>query len=156
MDKSPPYSFDDPRILFDEPCFKFDGGFDEVCLAGLGLNRRKRVGVVGGSALRKKTVEKEERNVYDIKMKTSLASVNSEAHGSFGYQKHWIREDTLDAVKSSFTGFKKLSENALPKASLVLVQESAKTVVSELKQSNVISSSITISSITVVKNQHDN
>lgn len=155
MDKSPPYSFDDPRILFDEPCFKFDGGFDTVCLANLGQTTRRRVGVVGGSALRKKQHEEEKRNAYDIKMNTSLVSVNNEVHGSFGYQKHWIREDTLNEVKSVFTGFKNLSEVTQPKVSLVLAQETTKSVVSEFKKTTTISGSLTINTRVVRKEDND-
>jgi hypothetical protein len=27
-----PYTYDDPRLLYNEPCFFYDGGFDQVCL----------------------------------------------------------------------------------------------------------------------------
>jgi len=29
-----PYTYDDPRILYDEICFFYDGGYDSVCLTG--------------------------------------------------------------------------------------------------------------------------
>lgn len=30
----PPYTYDDPRLTYDEHCFFYDGGYDDVCLAG--------------------------------------------------------------------------------------------------------------------------
>lgn len=31
---TPPYTYDDPRLTYDEHCFFYDGGYDDVCLAG--------------------------------------------------------------------------------------------------------------------------
>lgn len=157
MDKSPPYFFDDPRILFEEPCFLFDGGFDNVCLAGLGYG--KKVGALGGSSpSRKKQEEREFRNVHEVKMNTRLVAVNDQPCESHtGGYKHWIREDTLDDIKGVLSELNKGLETPLPKVSLIQTQEKSHHVVSELKQ--VIASDrsvLTIKSIKVVRKQQDN
>jgi len=156
LDKSPPYFFDDPRILFEEPCFFFDGGFDDVCLAGLGHG--KKVGALGGSSSRKKQEEREFRNVHEVKMNTRLVAVNDQPCESHtGGHKHWIREDTLDDVKGTLASLGKSQEPTLPKVSLVQTQEKSHNIVSELKR--VIASDrsvLTIKSIKVVRKQQDN
>lgn len=50
--KSPPYTYDDPRIIYDELCLFYDGPYDEQCLIDLVTPaQRRRIGV--GSARRK-------------------------------------------------------------------------------------------------------
>jgi len=46
---SPPYTYDDPRLTYNEHCFYYNGGYDSVCLI-IGFDRKRRVGVGGGTA----------------------------------------------------------------------------------------------------------
>ena len=40
---SPPFTYDDPRLTYDEHCFYYDGGYDEVCLV-IGFGRKRSGG----------------------------------------------------------------------------------------------------------------
>ena len=154
MDKSPPYFFDDPRILFDEPCFKYDGGFDDLCLARLGGNQK----FGGGGRSVKRTTKpyqedkQSELQVCKIKIKSSLSSVNDEFIDSIGYQREWMRTDTLKGITGKFTGTSK-SDKLMPKTTLVSSQGAVKEIVSEFKQSNIVSGSVTITSVRVTSTQ---
>lgn len=155
MDKSPPYFFDDPRILFDEPCFKYDGGFDDLCLARLGGSSKKYGG--GGRSLKRTTKpyqedKQPELQVYKIKIKSSLSSVNDEFIDSIGYQREWMRTDTLKGITGKFTGASK-SDKLMPKTTLVSSQGAVKEIVSEFKQSNIVSGSVTITSVRITLTQ---
>lgn len=54
MQYDPPYHYDDPRLLYDERCFFYDGyGYDDVCLAQpdvVTTETKRRVGGSGGSS----------------------------------------------------------------------------------------------------------
>jgi len=68
----PPYTYDDPRLLYDEVCFFYDGGYDLVCLAGPVI-----VGKGGGSSdSGKKRVEEPKKNFVNIFIEHKLISVN--------------------------------------------------------------------------------
>lgn len=45
----PPYTYDDPRLTYDEHCFFYDGGYDDVCLsAPTAVVVRKKGGLSSG------------------------------------------------------------------------------------------------------------
>jgi len=70
---TPPYTYDDPRILYDEICFFYDGGYDSVCLATPTI-------VVGrsSSSTGKRKKEQLEKPFINIFIETKLLEVNGE------------------------------------------------------------------------------
>jgi hypothetical protein len=93
----PPYTYDDPRIVYDQKCFFYDGGFDEICLGfepiipEEPLKRRTGSGGIGIG------YRKQPRTNYDwldIKIKACLTKVND--------KKFHENEDLCGNV--SFTG----------------------------------------------------
>jgi hypothetical protein len=70
---SPPYTYNDPRIIYNEPCFFYNGGYDLICL-GLTIN----VGKGGGGAVGKQTIAKPQPKMINILFKTCLDYVNDE------------------------------------------------------------------------------
>jgi hypothetical protein len=45
-----PYPYDDPRLVYDERCFYYDTGYDEVCLAYVETSTEETKRRVGGSS----------------------------------------------------------------------------------------------------------
>lgn len=65
------YTYDDPRITYDEMCFFYDGGFDLLCL------KEKAQKVYG--RLTKKDREKEPKEeIFNLFIRISLVEVNGE------------------------------------------------------------------------------
>lgn len=88
----PPYSYDDPRILYDEVCMFFDGAFDQVCL----LNKFQ-TNIVGGSSSRtsstKKTttqIEKDQNEFINIFIECELIKYNEKQY-NVDDDKKWTR-----------------------------------------------------------------
>ena len=72
----PPYTYNDPRLTYNEHCFYYNGGYDEVCLI-IGFDRKRRVGVGGGG--RRKSEEREEVLPWiDITIQSQLTAINGE------------------------------------------------------------------------------
>jgi len=61
----PPYTYNDPRILYNEPCFFYDGIFDSVCLANKFTSARGHGGgLTSGKQQQPKEKLKEHLNVF--------------------------------------------------------------------------------------------
>lgn len=77
MPYPPPYTYDDPRLTYDEHCFKLDGGYDEVCLV-IGYDRKRRVGAAGAG--RRPTTETPAPSLpwIDITVCAQLLELNDE------------------------------------------------------------------------------
>lgn len=71
----PPYTYDDPRLLYNEICFYYDGGYDSVCLATPII-----VGRSTSSDGRKKKKEKLEKPFINIFIETKLLEVNGKVY----------------------------------------------------------------------------
>ncbi len=68
---SPPFTYDDERLMYDEACFFFDGdGFDKVCL-GLGGGRRK------GEEETKKEKERKPGHYIDLVIRSQFMGTGS-------------------------------------------------------------------------------
>lgn len=72
----PPYTWDDPRICWDEPCFFYDGGFDLVCLFPTATTRKRRGGGGGTKTTPAKSYPTPE--VLSLVFKTCIDYVNDE------------------------------------------------------------------------------
>lgn len=80
-DSPPPYTYDDPRFIYDELCMYYDGFFDKVCLLGPEEAKRK-VGASGaGRMLQKKPfIMPEPSPMLELQIKTCLKKVNDEEY----------------------------------------------------------------------------
>lgn len=78
--KGPPYTYDDPRMIYDELCYLYDGGFDEVCLIDNGLLSSKKGGASAGIVARRKPYQPPPAPpcMLDIEIKSCLKRVNDE------------------------------------------------------------------------------
>jgi len=99
-----PYTYDDPRLLYDEICFFYDGGYDFLCLTGPIFVGR------GGGEARKRRVEKAKKNFVNVFIQHKLLSVNGIDYEPDEEPK-WFRfagendliDITIDGVKIDIT-----------------------------------------------------
>lgn len=106
--KAPPYTYDDPRIFYDEECFFYDGGYDEICLIDNNLLGNKKIGGSGGIGRRRPYVPPPAPNpLLDIKIKVCLKCVNDEPVESQCSQMHWVRELENVVVDTHFSKHEK-------------------------------------------------
>ena len=70
--KPPPYTYDDPRLIYDELCLTYDGDVDDICVIDT-FGVRK---IMGGSVSRKKP--KPLPDILDITIQVCLSKVNDE------------------------------------------------------------------------------
>lgn len=76
---SPPYTYNDARLTYNEHCFEYNGGYDETCLV-IGYNSRRRVGIgsAGGAAAAKRREPEIRLPWIDIKVTAQLLAQNDE------------------------------------------------------------------------------
>lgn len=86
-----PYTYDDPRILYDEHCFFFDGdGYDNVCLnPGTAVVVRHR-GRGSYSNARQRQRQQERGTFLNVFVQANLREVNGK-HQIFDEDKSWVR-----------------------------------------------------------------
>lgn len=143
----PPYAYDDPRIAYDEACFFYNGGFDEVCLAERTSSRR----LGGGRAVASykapyKDKTKPTKEPLDIRMRSRLKSVNDTVYDQV-VKNHWVRNaDPLEVTGDVWN-----SDNAekVVKANLLLFKPSSKVIQSEFVTHQTVTGSVTINGIKI-------
>ena len=76
---TPPYTYDDPRLLYDEVCFFYDGGYDQVCLTTPKITVLPyRAGLATAPVRRRKEQKKEEDlPIINVFIQASLFEVNN-------------------------------------------------------------------------------
>ena len=105
--KAPPYTYDDARILYDEECFLYDGGFDEVCLTDITpVEVPRKFGGGGGMVARRRPyVPPPAPNpLLDIRFKVCLKSVNDSDANAQCVETHWKREIPKTIVDTHLSG----------------------------------------------------
>lgn len=68
----PPYTYDDPRLTYDEVCFFYDGGYDSVCLS-TGTIFVGKATASSSSSSKKKKLDKPFINIF---IEAKLLEVN--------------------------------------------------------------------------------
>lgn len=66
------YTYDDPRLKYDEVCFYYDGGYDLICINNLAV--KKIYGRSHNSIIEEKRKKQEE--ILNVFINTSLQEVN--------------------------------------------------------------------------------
>lgn len=80
---SPPFTYDDPRLVYDEHCFLYDGddtGYSELCLNPPTQSIRRRGG--GSHHYTSRNSYPTRSNDFDVLFKTHLLGVNSQSLSS--------------------------------------------------------------------------
>lgn len=94
----PPYLYDDPRLTYDEHCFFYDGGYDDICLTAptaLIIKRHGGGGRNGENARRRRKLE-DPKPYLNVFIETYLKRLNGE-HVDLAEQKHkWTRFSAED------------------------------------------------------------
>lgn len=78
---APPYTYNDPRLLYNEVCFFYDGGYDSVCLTGsIFVGRAKTNAQHAKERKKRKELEKEklDKTFINIFIESKLLSVNGD------------------------------------------------------------------------------
>lgn len=95
----PPYLYDDPRLTYDEHCFFYDGGYDDICLTAptaLVIKRTGGGGRNGNSSQRRRKKLEESRPYLNVFIETYLKRLNGEVV-DIAEQKHrWTRFSAED------------------------------------------------------------
>lgn len=76
-------------IIYDEPCFAYDGGYDLICLYGLKPLPKRRI-VGGGGGLGKTTEKKTypEPDIVELVFKTKIVNFDIENTKTYKYDKN--------------------------------------------------------------------
>jgi len=70
-----PYTYDDPRLLYNEPCFFYDGGFDQVCL----INKFQiRTGGRSSASRNKENKPLDDKEYINVFIECELKHVNGD------------------------------------------------------------------------------
>jgi len=83
-----PYTYDDPRLTYDEHCFLYDGGYDSICLV-IGFGKHFR-----GGRSSKTTASYAPRELppyVDINVKSKLIAVNEQNESRFAENSHFVK-----------------------------------------------------------------
>lgn len=91
------YTYDDPRITYDELCFYYDGGYDLVCIKEHAVKR-----IYGRSAAGKKRKEENEE-VFNLFIRISLSEVNGKEIDDPLSEKYFRFTDEPELVKINIT-----------------------------------------------------
>lgn len=147
----PPYYYNDPRITYDEECFLYNGGFDEVCLIDNGLLPTKKGGAGGGGvmvAMRRPYVPPPAPNpLLDLTIKVCLVSVNKTDTGSICSQVKWTREIVPRAVESHLSSA--YTAKRFVYSSLVGTQKPERELSAELTGVEPVEKKMSVSDISV-------
>lgn len=92
-----PYTYNDPRLFYNEHCFFFDGGYDDICLNPPEpiLIHRKRNG--GAISLNRNSLNKKKENndvhFLNLFLKVNLLKINDEPYITINQDvsDKWIR-----------------------------------------------------------------
>lgn len=108
---APPYTYDDPRIGYDEHCFFYDGGYDSICLAQPDAVIIKRSGGDTGASRRRREREKEKHPFLNLFIQANLKEVNGDAV-PFDSNKGWVRFSGENTPLAVFVQGVKVGMNA--------------------------------------------
>ncbi len=94
---NPPYTYNDPRLLYNEVCFFYDGGYDSVCLAGA-------LKIIGGSVPGRREPKKPAKPFFNIFIEYKLIEVNGKKHKPRTKSKWFRYAGENDAIEISING----------------------------------------------------